>query len=308
MLKLFKRGQQLTVLAMVVAQALGLAQALHPIFDSFAQFRLHITALLIPSVALLLLARSWKLSAAAALAMAAGLLTMAPAIPNRDAAPATAADLVLMQFNTLFDNRAPQAIVDQVEALRPDVITLQEVSSQTLVILSILAKDYPYQIQCPFSAAGAVAVLSKWQPSRQGCEKGLGLAWLEMNPGGKKITVASLHLHWPFPFRQASQISALQQSLRSLPRPVLLSGDFNAVPWSHAVARIAEMTGTRVAGGLRMTLKLALKLSNFGIRPVAILPIDQVLLPPGATAAIAMGQDAGSDHLPVIARITLAKE
>jgi endonuclease/exonuclease/phosphatase (EEP) superfamily protein YafD len=78
-------------------------------------------------------------------------------------------------------------------------------------------------------------------------------------------------------------------------------GDFNSAPWSHTLARVTGMTSTSLVPGLRLTLKL----DAVGLWPVPFIPIDHVLLPKGATADLHVGEPAGSDHLPVIARIAL---
>ena len=119
---------------------------------------------------------------------------------------------------------------------------------------------------------------------------------------GRPVSVASVHLHWPYPFSQASQIDRLEVRLRDIPRPVLVAGDFNAAPWSHAVSRIADATDTAVAGGLRFTFFIA----PIRWAPSIAMPIDHILLPGGfSPAAIRVGPGPGSDHRSVVARLAL---
>ena len=300
-----KRIVQVGVLAGAAVQTAGLAQAIHPVFDSIAHFRFHITILLMIGLLALLVMKCGRSAVVVVAVIAAGAIGLAPAYGSLGPEPdAPERPLVLVQYNTLFKNRTPEAIVPQIGAAGADAVTLQEVSRRTAVIMNELAADYPFQQFCPFSPGG-VAVLSRWPAVAQGCAEGLGLAWMQVEIDGRKVTIASLHLHWPYPFGQADQITALDPVFAALPQPVIVAGDFNAAPWSHAVERVAEASSTHAANGLRFSLRMA----TFGLGPWPFMPIDHVLLPDGVKAIdMHLGSSAGSDHLPVIARIALAHD
>ena len=120
--------------------------------------------------------------------------------------------------------------------------------------------------------------------------------------GGQQVTVASLHLYWPYPFEQEHQIDRLEDILKELPRPVLLAGDFNAAPWSHAVDRIAKASDTSIAGGGRFSFEIRF---NWWAPPIA-MPIDHILLPEGLTPLeVRTGPGPGSDHRSLVARLAL---
>jgi endonuclease/exonuclease/phosphatase (EEP) superfamily protein YafD len=291
---------------LIAVELLGLAQALHPLFDALAQFRLHLAIALGLAALLMAVTRSYRMASLAALTGLAGTLALGPALhlPGRTA-EAAVFEMRLLQFNSFAGNWRPEAILPQIAANQPDVITLQEISGRTGRLLDDLAPRYAQQVVCASGGVGAVAVLTRWPVVEKGCEVGYGLAWVRTNIGGREVTVASLHLRWPFPFGQAQQIDRLEPVLRRLPQPVIVAGDFNAAPWSHGVARIAAASGGQVAGGLRFSLWLAPR--AYG--PFPILPIDHVVLPEGSEAAdVRLGAPAGSDHLPVLARFRLPKE
>lgn len=301
---LIRQLVQWAVLAGAAVQILGLAQSFHPFFDSIGHFRLHITVALAAGVVLLLLMRSRKTAMAALVALAGGVVGMAPAFGSLGSSPdVSGRDILVFQNNTLFRNETPRAIIPQVQALKPDIITLQEVSQNTSIILSELAADYPHQINCPFTEVGGVAVLSRWPVIQQGCAgEEMGFAWLQVDVEGQKVTFASLHLYWPFPFEQPVQLGRIEPMLKALPRPVVLAGDFNAAPWSHAVSRVAAGTSTHLVSGFRLTLKMA----PLGLGPWPLLPIDHVLVPDDVSVLdVHIGESTGSDHLPVVARIRL---
>lgn len=292
-------GLRAAVFLLAGAQVAGFGQAVHPVFDSVAHFRLHLAVALGLASGLVMLVRAPRFAAAGMVVAAASLASLAPAVPNADAAVGRP-DLVLVQYNSLFRNPTPREIAVQIRAADADVVTLQEVSRKTTEILQELEPDYPYQVVCPFRTVGGVAVLSRTPAVQQGCAEGEGFAWLRTEIRGRAVTMASLHLHWPFPYEQSGQIDRLAEAFSALPQPTILGGDFNAAPWSHNVARVAKATGTRVAGGLRLSWQVGLP----GIGRIPMLPIDQVLVPPDVTAvSAALGAMAGSDHLPVIARL-----
>lgn len=293
----------LAALAIVVIQAFGFLQSVAAVADSVAQFRLHLSFVLAVFFAVSLLLRRWKLSLLTGLSLVAGISMLSPAFPSLPATPiAGTASLRIVQFNTLFDNQSPALIESIVRSAEADVVTLQEVSNKTAVILDDLSAEYPFQIRCRFTGLGGVAVMARYPVSSKGCVEGEGLAWLLLDLDGRKITVASLHLHWPWPYRQPGQIKRLEPALLALPRPVVLAGDFNAVTWSNAVARVETATGSKVIGGLRLSLML----TGMGTNGIPFLPIDQILMPADwSYRSVRLGPPAGSDHLPVIAKLII---
>ena len=146
------------------------------------------------------------------------------------------------------------------------------------------------------------AVLSRFPKVAEKCLSRLGLVWMTVNIDGKTLTVASLHLHWPYPYGQWQQIEDLRREFAAMPRPVLIAGDFNAAPWSESVRRIAEATSTQPLPGLRLSLRMG----SAGIGPYLMLPIDHILAPAGTSiGSIKLGPPIGSDHLPIVGLIGL---
>ncbi len=220
------------VLVIALAQLAGLAQGLHPALDSVAHFRLILTVLLIPAIGLALLIRRRVLASVTLMSLLAGLVGMTSTLGTN--AITGEPDLTVLQFNAYARNATPLAIVSQVKEARPDVITLQEMWRPILVIMDELKADYPYQNLCRSGWVGGTAILSRWPVTDQGCAT--GLAWMRIEKDVRKMSVASLHLTWPWPMPQAKQIAELDPVLRAMPRPAVLAGDFNAAPWSTAAA------------------------------------------------------------------------
>ena len=258
----------------------------------------------------LLLLRDRRAAGFACAASVFGVIGMAPALPTWNAAEAGAGEtpITVFQLNLLYRNSELEAVAELIRDEGADVVTLQEVTKKTGRLMTILEKQYPHSVLCRFAAVGGVAVLSRLPlapGASRGCADKGGLAWLRVMAGGRPLSVASIHLHWPYPFGQPRQLDRLQPHLEAIPRPVLVAGDFNAAPWSHAVTRVAGATGTSVAGGLRFTFEI----KPIGWAPALAMPIDHILLPDSvAPLAVRSVPGPGSDHASLVARLALLPE
>jgi endonuclease/exonuclease/phosphatase (EEP) superfamily protein YafD len=97
---------------------------------------------------------------------------------------------------------------------------------------------------------------------------------------------------------QAAQVDRLLPFLHLLERPLVISGDFNAMRWSHTLRRIAWASETRRTGPWNVTFHLP------NLRtPVTI---DHVLTSPQTTAEVRAMPKLGSDQHGVMARISLS--
>lgn len=294
-------------ITMAVLVGFGLLAPLSPFADSVGHFRLHLAALLMVSSLAILYFRHWKRGSLLLSLSLIALLTIDFTSDQISSSDKTNdhVEISLLQLNLKYSNQSFQKISDLIKEHGTDILVFQEVSNRNRQVIDSFSNQYPHKVHCPFAATGAVAVLSRFPlagAEATGCINRMGLGWLRIKAGNKEVTVASLHLHWPYPFGQDAQIKALYTTLKDLPRPVIIAGDFNAAPWSHAVSQISEATKTRVAGGLRFTLQ---KSMFKGLIPVQ-LPIDHLLTPKNvAIREIKTGANVGSDHLPVISRLVL---
>ena len=126
------------------------------------------------------------------------------------------------------------------------------------------------------------------------CEAASGMAAMQVETPDGPVWVVSLHLHWPYPMGQAAQVRSLVPQLESLSGPVVLGGDFNMVPWSHAMRVIARATASKRIGVPQYSLPL---------KRLYTLPIDHVLVNRNAKPAITEKRPLlGSDHFGVLAR------
>jgi endonuclease/exonuclease/phosphatase (EEP) superfamily protein YafD len=236
------------------------------------------------------------------LVLAAGLAAGLPILwASLAGDPGSGAGYHLYQKNLSFRLTDPAPLIADIRGHAPDFVTLQEVTDRTRAVMAGLTDVLPSQHVCTFAAVGGVAVLSRWPviAGSERCVDGDGLAAMQVTTPDGPVWVVSIHLHWPFPYRQSEQVPRLLPALAAMAGPMLVGGDFNMVPWSHTLATIARATGTERAGSILYTLPLA--------RGWIVLPIDHVLVPRGKGMTGARRLPLlGSDHHGVLAGFALA--
>jgi endonuclease/exonuclease/phosphatase (EEP) superfamily protein YafD len=292
---------------------LGLLGRVHPAFDSFAHFRAHLAVIVALGGVMLLATEFWKPGMAALLLGLAALWTTLSAYPlglTRSAAADDANDAVyrLLQLNLRFDNRSPQRVLSMIGEVKPDIITLEEVSGEWRPWVERLSGMYPYSLICTGPIRiGSVAVLSRRPfaapPARRCLDRG-SLGMIDVDFGGRVVTVAALHLGWPWPADQWRQLARLEPFLAELGPTALLAGDLNAVTWSAAVRRVEASGALRLVPGIGPTW-LDRRLPDV-LRGLIGLPIDQVMTKGDISVVSVRTLPAvGSDHLPVLAEFRL---
>ena len=290
----------------------GFLNRLHPALDSFAHFRLHL-AVLLGLAAVALLATRFRGEGAVALLLAIGAFVATPGtalrelvLPEATAHQPPSADRAvyrLLQVNARFDNAQPARLLSLIGRVRPDVVTVNEVSAMWRTRLALIAHAYPHTVFCEGRGAiGGVAILSRRPFSREAeprCEDGGTLAIARVEFAGQTADIAALHLHWPWPFGQPAQVARLGPILAGLPETTLLAGDFNAVRWSRAVREIAQDGRLRRVGPASTTwLHHALPKT---LRSSIGLGIDHVMSGEAVNVhSVEVVEDIASDHLRVL--------
>ena len=289
----------------------------HPAFNSLAHFRVHFAVLLVLTALPLLLVRSLRWNGLlAAIFGSAAILTVTGTSSLPGLGPVQAAfqpkDSLspvyrLLHLNLRFDNSEPGQVLSLIGRMRPDVVTLNEVSAMWAQKLALLSGAYPYRIVCTIdNRAGGVAILSL-RPFAEGsegqCLDGGTFAAATIDLGGRFVDVGALHLHWPWPFDQSKQIDDVTPLLAAMTETAILAGDLNATPWSAASARIADgaaMTPVGPAGPtwLYQGLPEFLRLAG--------LPIDRIFSKGDVVVhSVSTLEAVGSDHLPVLVEFSL---
>ena len=232
--------------------------------------------------------------------------------------------LTLMSFNVLYTNTAYAAIVNSIQSANPDVVGFQELTPTIAAsILEELESDYPYNTFQHVEPEFGTAVLSKFPIERAEpfdmppLDRALHTV-VQMDETKVHIIVVHLtHNNFfnpsttPFAalvkerygYREKETIQ-LTQMIQDLDRPVLLLCDCNMTDTSEAYARLDTVLGdsfSETGWGMGHTLLL----------PPLFLPtqrIDYIWHTEEFEALSAhVGQDGGSDHLPVVAKLKLVE-
>ncbi|GIT92470.1 hypothetical protein JANAI62_29280 [Jannaschia pagri] len=201
------------------------------------------------------------------------------------------AELRLLQHNLLYSNdgRLLAQVLDG-----HDIATLQEIQSIWTPLRKLPAPWVGHD--CPDAPGIGTAVATRLPVVARGCFQ-TGQAWIRVQSPLGEVTVLSLHLPWPWPVRddlQHRQAAELAQAIESLPKPVVIGGDFNQMPWSASVQTLARAAGGQVTGGLRASYVTGAGLIR--------LPIDHVIAPSDWRAETRKGPKHLSDHNTITAR------
>ncbi|MCF2872208.1 endonuclease/exonuclease/phosphatase family protein [Octadecabacter sp. G9-8] len=266
------------------------AGALHPAGDSFAVVR-------IPMIVALLLvalfgARGWAfrgiIVVCAVLLADRALLASGQDVSDPD--------VVIYQKNLLYLDYDHSDLLQDILASGARVITLQEVSADHDDLLDALKDTHPHQFMCRGVFLGGVAVLSTDPIVKRDCydRSRLAVAEISVQDSDVRMRAVSVHLYWPWPKTQARALDRTLPDLEGLEAmPTILGGDFNMVPWGHALDRVADAFDVVRVGHVERTYEV------FGWP----LTIDHVLAGPNAMGSIDVRDRMGSDHFGIIGRV-----
>lgn len=278
----------------IVLTLAGFFGHVHPAFDTLAAFRLQagIAFAGIFVFAMAFAALTARFLALAGLAIVAG--GVAPSLVPQELV-ATDGMRIYSQ-NLRFDNPTPEAVLQAVEDVAANVVLLQEVSETTRAVPDALRGRFRTEVLCDFAAVGGVAVLSSYATvGRPGCARGQGVAWARLRTPEGEVTVATVHLPWPWPYgAQQAQMARVAEILAGLDEPLLIAGDLNGPSWTFATKKLAELTGTRVLRGLRLTFH------DPAFWPG--LPLDHILVSEDLLARVEQLGRYGSDHSALLTR------
>lgn len=218
--------------------------------------------------------------------------------------PAASADLRVLFFNAEQKNAVQaRAIVDAVIATDPDIAVIAEPQA-IYPALSALRARYRFVSPCRFDECELLVATR--QPPRRFWRLDLNEAWggryavTELEIGGVPVFVVANHLLKPwFSGLSEPEFRRLAAQYNWLSETVVVVGDFNTVPWSLPMRWLLRETGMRALRWPKGTWPAGAGLFA--------LPIDQVLVHNGARvqAVELFGRDFGSNHLGIVADITL---
>ncbi|HEY0649115.1 endonuclease/exonuclease/phosphatase family protein [Phenylobacterium sp.] len=213
------------------------------------------------------------------------------------APPAAPSQIKIVQFNAFKKNIDLRRVVAWIAAQDPDIVTLQEARHD---LRDALVKRMGYRV-----AGGKehVMILSRRQRLR------MVRPPLEASPltyvnatypsASGPFEVVTTHLDWPLYDTHPRQLADLASVVARRPRErMILTGDFNAAPWSFGLRRMDGALG--LSRRDRALFSFPARVDRWDGAPPA-LPIDHVYAGSGwRTVSIQRGPSLGSDHYPVV--------
>jgi endonuclease/exonuclease/phosphatase (EEP) superfamily protein YafD len=115
------------------------------------------------------------------------------------------------------------------------------------------------------------------------------------------------HMDWPYPIeRQRDEFAAVAEAANTIEGPLLVVGDFNSTPWSYSIKAFEAASGlTRETRNL-MTYPELFTTRRGLIRLEPFLPLDHVFQRGLTVSELAVGEQTGSDHRPVVFTFSVA--
>jgi endonuclease/exonuclease/phosphatase (EEP) superfamily protein YafD len=286
----------------VVAGLSGVVASLDVLADLRAQMALGSALLILLS----LWARAGTLAVAAGIgSMAVNLIVIAPHYPlaapvRAEAAGRADSGFTVLHLNAWRENGRLEAVPQFLRAQGADVVVLLEATPALMAALSSLGDLYPYRADCAATGRCGLAILSRRPLTSFSFTPRVVLPGEEAPPlavariEGLAATLVVTHPARPWE-GQGVDMAALLRRLRGIDGPVILSGDFNAAPWSASMQHFLQRSGLVRAG--RSWGTWPSPMGPFGI------PIDHILVSPGVPARGVHALAApGSDHRAVLAR------
>ncbi len=219
-------------------------------------------------------------------------------------------ELKVMCLNLLVANDEHERVLAEVRRIDPDVVMFEEVSLAWREPLLALASDYPHHKLQPTGVCG-LAVFSKL-PLQEILEipfGSLGYPVLEatVSVGEKSIIIVGAHPLPPMSRRAfggwAEHLEQLGAHVRERETPVIVMGDLNATPWCHGMRQLLRHSdlGFRLADA---AASWCVAYPTWAVGSPMSIHIDHILCTPELVLdQYAVGEDVGSDHRPVVARV-----
>lgn len=260
------------------------------------------------AVLLLALARRWRDTLGAVLALALVLAVEAP-LYVKGSVGATGGEVVVMQANLRLGHASPSAIVAEVTRQHVDVLTAEEVTpaERDRLLAAGIGAALPYRLDGAQPNAHGVMMFSRFPIAAGASETGFQLGVLSATVllPSQAITVVTVHIAAPYPQPSggwAAETARLRRLLARLPstQPVVVGGDFNATT-DNAQFRALLAGGYREAAEQSGSGYLATYPGDAWYPP--LLAIDHVLVRRSDAVQVQTIDLPGSDHRGLVARL-----
>jgi endonuclease/exonuclease/phosphatase (EEP) superfamily protein YafD len=187
-----------------------------------------------------------------------------------------------------------------------DVVLMIEFGPNKKPLIPRMLQRYPFHKSCDYDWDCAIALFSRLpmhniELVESGEDDGPRRISAKIALGKQVVTIIGSHILSPNHGPQANfaELDFLANLARERDGPMVVAGDLNTTIWAHSFDNFRRKSGLSHMGHLIPTW------------PVSPLPLPQIgidhvfLSPELRLTEIAAGDAAGSDHLPLIATITL---
>lgn len=221
-----------------------------------------------------------------------------------------------------FKNKQYDKVLSLVNRLQPDVIAFVECDHHWLEALSQLKITYPYFFYQLNPASRGISILSRYPLDSARIEyfdtRDTPSLVIQTTLNSHPISLIATHPKTPLTaasfHSRNRQLTEIARYVASSPNPFIVLGDLNITMWSPYYRRMEEISrlqNARRGYGILPTwsvLGFEGKLAKF-LAITFPIPIDHCLISEEfEVVAIQRGKPIGSDHLPLIADLRLAKK
>ena len=301
---LAKSAAALTVLLSVVT----LLPVEHHALQLFTHFRLQYLG---ASILLLVLLAAWREPRHAVALFLVALVNASFVLPwYFDEPPgADGTEIKVILANVLDSNDDPAPLLSLIETERPDLVFLLEISPRWASDLPVLGESFTHSVVEPRDGRFGIAMYSMLPVTAAATVDSSPLGFptivATLEVGGQSLQVVGTHPMVPVGSQNYDarnmQLDAVARLLQKTGGPRLLVGDLNATIWDRQYGSLENRTWLR---NVRQGFGLLPTWPTF--MPPAMIPIDHMLVSDEiGVKDVRTGPPIGSDHLPLIATITL---
>ncbi|MBN1219342.1 MAG: endonuclease/exonuclease/phosphatase family protein [Anaerolineae bacterium] len=272
---------------------------------------------LIPGIIIALLTRRYRLMMILAMPTLLISLTYAPLfLPRSPVALADNMPLTVMSYNVWGRNQNIASAIDVIREEQPDILLLQEVTWRTAsALMAGLTYLYPDgELHTAFDPSTGQAIISRYPltPLGPSFKKERTQKVLIETPMGA-INVWNVHPYAPLVWRyQYQQISTLAKEIAAVDGPLIVGGDFNTTDQAETYRLVnQQLSNAHWEAGWGFGFSWPAHMPRVKRVPVVtpMVRIDHIFFSDHffAHSAATLSISGGSDHLPVVAELSLVK-
>ena len=280
----------------------------HHALELFTHFRLQYLG---ASILLLALLVAWREPRYVIALSLVALLNASFVLPwYLDEPPgADGTEVKVILANVLASNDDPAPLLSLLEAEQPDLVFLLEISPRWVSAMPMLGESFTHSVVEPRDGNFGIAMYSMVPVSAAAIVDSSPLGFptivATLEVGGQSLQVVGTHPMFPIGGQnydaRNTQLDAVARLLQKSGGPRLLVGDLNATVWDRQYGSLENRTWLR---NVRKGFGLLPTWPTF--MPPAMIPIDHMLVSDEiGVKDVRTGPPIGSDHLPLIATITL---